>query len=233
MTKTGLFARSMSCMNSCAFFTMRSASPLITPPGSSTASKSCASARFNDSSTSNLSALSWCLKPCTLSSMFDIRMHFAPAFSTASRGLVISICSKPSVTRIATRFPSSSSLIDDLRNAVRCKFRSLGCLIESRKPGDRNTFPGPSVLLLRDLPQEAVADVVNPAVDRQRLPARQRVADDRRLLDVRHLFQDVELAQSAVPRHFVAQRVHVRRSFPAHVLYMPEPVVDQPQLVIA
>src|SRR5256885_15159763 len=49
--------------------------------------------------------------------------HVAPAFSSASRGLVISICSKPSVTRIATRFPLSSFA---MRNLLRGEVQSAG-----------------------------------------------------------------------------------------------------------
>src|ERR1043165_9695610 len=107
MTAIGLPARSISCTNCCAFFSMRRASSLMTPPGSITASKSAASAFDSARSHLNLSALSWCLNPCT-SSFGAISTHVAPAFSRASRGLVISICSKPSVTRMATRFPLSS-----------------------------------------------------------------------------------------------------------------------------
>src|SRR5437870_6227966 len=87
---------------------MRIASALMTPPGSMSASNSDGFALSSVKSTLNLSALSWCLKPCTSPSFGAMSTHFAPAFSSASRGAVISICSKPSVRMIATRFPFKS-----------------------------------------------------------------------------------------------------------------------------
>src|SRR5438270_1458349 len=108
MTKIGFPARSISCRNCCPFFSTRIASPLMTPPGRSTASKSLASAFESESSTSSLSALSWCLNPWICPSFGETSTHFAPAFSSASRGLVSSICSTPSVARIATRLPLRS-----------------------------------------------------------------------------------------------------------------------------
>src|SRR5258708_3520671 len=110
MTAIGLPARSNERTNSCAFCSTRSASELSAPPGRSSASNSSGSASARSISTSNVSALSSCFIPCTTPGFGAMSVVSAPAATRSFRGSTISICSKSSVTMIATRRPFRRSM---------------------------------------------------------------------------------------------------------------------------
>jgi hypothetical protein len=80
---------------------------------------------------------------------------------------------------------------------------------------------------------DAVADVVDPTVDGDRLSARPGVAHDGRLGDIDHLLDDVQFAQAIVPEDFRLERLDLRLVFRANVLYVAEPIVDQAELLVA
>lgn len=80
---------------------------------------------------------------------------------------------------------------------------------------------------------DAVADVIDPAVDLNGLAAIPSLAKDGRLADVDDLFHDVEFAEARVAAGFVGERVNLATVFYAHVLNVAEPVVNQAEFVIA
>lgn len=92
---------------------------------------------------------------------------------------------------------------------------------------------GPPLLFDAEVAQETVVNVVDPAVDGQRLSARPRIAHDGRARDVHDLLNDVQFAQSVVLFLFAPQRIDFRLMFHAHVLHVAQPVVDQSQFVVA
>ena len=65
-------------------------------------------------------------------------------------------------------------------------------------------------------------------MDRQALAPCPGLADHGGLADVDHLFEDIELAQPAVPLALGRESIELGAVLPAHILHMPQPVVDQP-----
>src|SRR5207244_12619960 len=60
-----------------------------------------------------------------------------------------------------------------------------------------------------------------------------RVADDAGPADVDDLLDHVQLAQRGVPLRFGGQRAELHPVLRPDVLHVPQPVVDQPELVVA
>ncbi len=69
---------------------------------------------------------------------------------------------------------------------------------------------GPPLLLDIEVVNDAVVDVVDPAMHGQRLAARPRIAHDGRAGNVHHLLNDVQFAQSVVLPLFALQRIDFR-----------------------
>ncbi len=84
-----------------------------------------------------------------------------------------------------------------------------------------------------EIVQMPVAQTVYPAVNPELLAARPCVLDDRRLTDVHDLLDDVELAEPVASLRLVADSVKPRPVSVIHVLYVPKPVVDEPEPVVA
>src|SRR5262249_5197308 len=75
--------------------------------------------------------------------------------------------------------------------------------------------------------QQAVAQPINPTMNRQGLSPRPSVAYDCRLTDVDHLFDDIQPGQAAMSLGLGFQHVDLRQVFAAYILYVAKPVVDQ------
>ena len=84
-----------------------------------------------------------------------------------------------------------------------------------------------------EVSNEAVAERIDPAVDRQRLPAAPRIADDGCLADVASLLDDVQLAESIEARRGIGFGVDGRSVTVLNVLHVAQPVVDQPERIAA
>ena len=70
-------------------------------------------------------------------------------------------------------------------------------------------------------------------MDGELLAAGPDVPHDRRLADVDHLLDDVELAEASVARRLVGERRQVLDAAVHDVLHVAQPVVDQPELLVA
>src|SRR4051794_34413731 len=77
--------------------------------------------------------------------------------------------------------------------------------------------------------EAAVAQAINPRVDLERLAPRPRVLTDGRLADVTRLVADVQLAEPTGARAAL-QPLEIAGVHPRHVLHVPQPVVDEPEL---
>jgi hypothetical protein len=103
---------------------------------------------------------------------------------------------------------------------------------------ERNAMLGGLEAALRvsgggEVANDAVADVVDPGVDGERLSAGPGVADDGRLGDIDGLLDDVQFAQAIVTEGFRLERLDLRLEFRAHVLHVAQPIVDQAELLVA
>jgi hypothetical protein len=107
---TGFPASKNPRTNVIASSSVRRASGLATPPGSTSPSKSAGSAFDTGTSTSKVSALSRWWNACTVPASGETSFGVPPARSTACQGSVSSTCSIPSAaTRKATVLPWSAS----------------------------------------------------------------------------------------------------------------------------
>src|SRR5262245_33213327 len=77
--------------------------------------------------------------------------------------------------------------------------------------------------------QESVAEIVDPAVNRQMLVSLPRVLDDRRLAHMMGLLDDIALAQPIYRRGVAVTALDQPVVAIMNIPYVPQPVVDQSQ----
>jgi hypothetical protein len=82
------------------------------------------------------------------------------------------------------------------------------------------------------LAHESIVEAIDPAVNAQRLPALPRCLHQRGLRGVDRLVDDVQFAETVDPLRAVGETFQVRPMPGDDVLDVPQPVVDQAQLLV-
>jgi hypothetical protein len=83
-----------------------------------------------------------------------------------------------------------------------------------------------------EIAEQAVGDIVDPAVDGEGMAARPRIYDGARARDIFDLFDHIELAQTRSATFRFADGVQLRFVFLAQIVNRAQPVVDQTVLLM-